>query len=75
MCFKLDFNKQQKISSSVTTPDRQRTMNVKTFLTAKVMMIQSVSANFNLVSLMATCSQNSLAACFRPLIANWPKHS
>lgn len=49
-------------------------MNVKTLLTAKVTMIQSVSEGLNLVPLMATCSQNTLATDFCPHVAHWPKH-
>lgn len=43
---------------------REKTGKAKTLLTAKITMIQSVSEGFNLVPLMATCSQNTLATDF-----------
>lgn len=49
-------------------------MNAKTLLIAKIIVIQQVSAGFNLVPLIATCSQNTLDTCFCPHFANWPKH-
>lgn len=54
------FSRYLEISSGVATLHKQKIMNVKTLLTAKIIVIQSVFAGFNLGPLITTCSQNTL---------------